>query len=102
MPSIAPGLVRCCGSGSGIAVTESKLAAGFSVTVANPKSRILACPRSVAKMFAGLMSRWTMPLPCAASSASAISIASGKICSESSGRLAIRCLSVWPSRNSTP
>ena len=27
-------------------------------------------------MFAGLMSRWTMPLPCAAASASAISIAS--------------------------
>src|SRR6516225_8068794 len=29
-------------------------------------------------MLAGLMSRWTMPLPCAASSASAISIANGE------------------------
>ena len=35
-------------------------------------------PRSVTKMFAGLMSRWTMPLACAASSASAISMASEK------------------------
>jgi serine/threonine protein kinase len=25
-----------------------------------PKSRILACPRLVTKMFAGLMSRWTL------------------------------------------
>ena len=31
------------------------------VTFASPKSRILACPRLVTKMFAGLMSRWTMP-----------------------------------------
>jgi len=30
-------------------------------TFASPKSRILACPRLVTKMFAGLMSRWTMP-----------------------------------------
>src|SRR2546430_10674862 len=29
---------------------------------ARPKSRILACPRSVTKRFAGLISRWTMPL----------------------------------------
>ena len=28
-----------------------------SERLANPKSRILACPRSVTKMFAGLMSR---------------------------------------------
>ena len=46
-------------------------------TLARPKSRILAWPRSVTKMLAGLMSRWTMPLPWAASSASAISMASG-------------------------
>src|ERR1700691_1015245 len=45
---------------------------GFSVTFARPKSRIFACPRFVTKMFAGLMSRWTMPFACAASSASAI------------------------------
>src|SRR6202140_265414 len=34
---------------------------------ANPKSRILACPRSVKNRFAGLMSRWTIPLEWAAS-----------------------------------
>ena len=28
---------------------------------AKPKSRIFACPRLVTKMFAGLMSRWTIP-----------------------------------------
>ncbi len=31
------------------------------VTLANPKSRILACPRLVTKMFADLTSRCTMP-----------------------------------------
>ena len=46
------------------------------VTFASPKSRILACPRLVTKMLAGLMSRWTMPSAWAASSASAISMAS--------------------------
>ena len=46
--------------------------------LASPKSRILAWPRLVTKMLAGLMSRWTMPLECAASSASAISIASDR------------------------
>jgi hypothetical protein len=30
-------------------------------TLARPKSRILACPRLVTKMLAGLMSRWTIP-----------------------------------------
>ena len=49
------------------------------LTFANPKSRILAWPRLVTKMFAGLMSRWTIPSACAASSASAISMASERI-----------------------
>ena len=31
------------------------------VNFASPKSRILACPRLVMKMLAGLMSRWTIP-----------------------------------------
>ncbi len=33
----------------------------FSVSFANPKSRILAWLRLVMKMFAGFMSRWIMP-----------------------------------------
>ena len=44
--------------------------------LARPKSRILAWPRLVTKMLAGLMSRWMMPLAWAASRASAISMAS--------------------------
>ena len=55
------------------------------VTLASPKSRILAWPRLVTKMFAGLMSRWTMPSACAASSASAISMARDSRASVSSG-----------------
>ena len=35
---------------------------------ARPKSRTFAWPRLVTKTFAGLMSRWTIPLACAASS----------------------------------
>ena len=47
-----------------------------------------------------LMSRWTMPSACAASSASAISIPSVSTVSTSMGRLPMRCFSVVPSRNS--
>ena len=39
---------------------------------AKPKSRIFAWVRAVTKMFAGLMSRWMIPLECAASRPSAI------------------------------
>ena len=40
-------------------------------TLASPKSKILAWPRFVTKMFAGLMSRCTIPCECAASKPSA-------------------------------
>jgi len=46
--------------------------AGTGDNLAKPKSSILACPRSVTKMFAGLMSRCVIPFVCAASNASAI------------------------------
>src|SRR5450755_2156763 len=59
------------------------------VSFARPKSRTLACPRLVTKMLPGLISRWTMPSLCAASSASAISIARDSRVSDSSGRLPI-------------
>ena len=100
MPSVEPGLVRCC---SGmvrvwvLAELEEELSAP---TFASPKSRILACPRSVTKMLAALMSRWTIPLPCAASSASATSMARGSRISRSRGRPAMRCFRVTPSRYS--
>src|SRR6476646_1983551 len=60
------------------------------VTFASPKSRILACPRWVTKMFPGFMSRWTIPLAWAASSASAMSMPSESKVSVSSGLPAIR------------
>ena len=64
VPSVAPGLVRCS---SLTAVIGAVTSAGcislliVRVTFASPKSKILACPRFVMKMLAGLMSRWTIP-----------------------------------------
>jgi hypothetical protein len=43
-----------------------------TANLAKPKSSIFACSRSVTKMFEVLISRWMMPLSCAAASASAI------------------------------
>ena len=101
VPTAVPGLVRNCRSGPAVAaVIPSAAVSGEAFTLASPKSRTLACPRLVTKMFAGLMSRCTIPSACAASSASAISIDSGKMLSSSIARPAIRCFSVIPSRNS--
>jgi hypothetical protein len=44
----------------------------------HPKSSTFAWPAAVMKMFALLISRWTIPLPCAASSALAISTADAR------------------------
>jgi hypothetical protein len=59
VPSVEPGLVRCCSSITAVIVfaevTWLEELAG--ATFANPKSRILACPRLVTNMLAGLMSR---------------------------------------------
>ena len=95
-----PGLVSCSCADSGWHRGNRRRLRLSGVTFASPKSRILACPRSVTKMLAGLMSRWTMPLACAASSASAISMAKSSTASISSGVPAMRCFSVTPSRNS--
>ena len=51
--------------------------------MARPKSRIFACPRSVMKMFAGLISRWTIPAAWAASRASASCVLSSRTASYS-------------------
>ena len=56
-----------------VAAVSTVSATGRSgASLANPKSRILACPRWVMKILAGLMSRCTISFACAASSASAI------------------------------
>ena len=59
-----------------VAASAAMIPSSGPVSFANPKSSTLACPRVVTKIFAGLMSRCTMPSACAASSASAISMAS--------------------------
>ena len=72
----------------------------LSSSLARPKSRIFACPRSVTNRLAGLMSRWATPLRCAASSASAMWIAYSTTSSLGSGRPVSRLFSVWPSSSS--
>src|SRR6266567_6898631 len=64
VPSAAPGLVRCSSLiavACAVTPAASTILLATGVTLANPKSRILAWPRFVTKMFAGFMSRWTMP-----------------------------------------
>ena len=74
MPKATPGLVRCSGSIDAVALAAAAApsVALLGASFARPKSRILACPRWLTKMFAGLVSRWTMPSVCAASSASVV------------------------------
>ena len=70
-------------------------------TFANPKSRILACPREVTNRFAGLMSRWVIPAECAASKA--VGDLDGQRKQGIDRRVVarqMRCFSVVPSRNS--
>ena len=80
VPSVEPGLVSCSSPASVLASSSPMTVGAFPATesfssiLARPKSRIFAWPRAVTKMLAGLMSRWTMPAVCAASSASAISM----------------------------
>ena len=72
VPIEVPGLVSCAVSTPTVSMELPLRLATFGfATLANPKSRIFTCPRFVTKMFAGLMSRCTMPSLCAASSASA-------------------------------
>ena len=94
---LCPGLVRC--SLRVRSWRSWRRSPASLVTLASPKSRILACPRLVTKMLAGLMSRWTMPSAWAASSASAISMASARSDRVPSGACDA-VLQCRPSRNS--
>ena len=87
---------------SGLGVRAARLLdePAATSTFAKPKSRILAWPRLVTKILAGLMSRWTIPSECAASSASATSMARLIRTSSSMGLPPMRCFSVRPSKNS--
>ncbi len=92
-----PGLVSS--SAGVVAVGWSAASAVDERTLASPKSRILACPRLVTKTFAGLMSRWMMPLAWVVSSASASWMPRSRSSSIGSGFPVMCALSVWPSSN---
>ena len=76
VPRVVPGLVRKSSARlaavGNVGSSDSVLCSGPGVSLASPKSRILAWPRVVKKIFAGLMSRCMMPFECAASRPSAI------------------------------
>jgi hypothetical protein len=57
VPSVLPGLVRYPGSTSYVASVSDSEIPFARLTLANPKSKIFACPRFVTKIFPGLMSR---------------------------------------------
>ena len=84
VPTALPGLVNSSLT-LAVGIAESLTPSAAEVSFAKPKSRIFARPRFVTKIFAGLMSRWTMPFSCAASRASAISAPSSNTCSMGSG-----------------
>ena len=54
VPSVLPALVKCS---SVMVGAESTFSDAAGAIFASPKSRIFACPLSIMKMFAGLMSR---------------------------------------------
>ena len=89
VPTVLPGSVNSA-SAERVGSCEAPTAADPDIAFASPKSSIFG-PRSVRKMFAGLMSRWTMPLLCAASSASATARAISTRAGGSIGPRASRC-----------
>ena len=80
---------------------ESDTVAGAAscFSFAKPKSSNFV-PDFVSMTLPGFRSRWVMPLRCALSSASEISIAYCNTCSSGRGPFSIRCASVSPSRYS--
>src|SRR5271169_2416977 len=87
-----------------VATAENAGAAEFvpeakACSLASPKSSNLA-PALVSMTLPGFRSRWTIPLRCALSRASAISIAMRRVSSGVSGLRAIRADNVSPSRYS--
>ena len=101
VPIVVPAVVSSFGCTAVGASECSVPPAGRARSIlARPKSRILACPRGVTKMFAGLRSRWTIPFEWADSRASAIWVPRSRSEPSSNGPLRIRSASVSPSRSS--
>ncbi len=99
-----PGLVSSSAASS-VGASSAGAVAGACrgcapVIFASPKSSTLASPRRVTNRFAGLMSRWTMPLPWAACNASATCEPMRTISSTGIGEPESRYFKVWPSMSS--
>ena len=93
VPGITPTCVSDSSSEESVVVPTLPSLASF----AKPKSRIFTCPFGVRKIFAGLMSRCTIPLACDAANASATCTAMSSRSSRSIGRPWIRCFRLSPS-----
>ena len=93
VPGVTPSVVSDVSSGSDVFGTGA-------ASLAKPKSSTLTRPRLVTKRFAGLMSRWIMPLVCAVSSASATSMPHCTNCVHGIRPALMRCFTVCPSRSS--
>ena len=77
VPMAEPGLVRCSSAMRGFdGVAGGSDGRGGLRDLGQSEVEDFGVPRLVTKIFAGLMSRWTMPCAWAASSASAISMPS--------------------------
>ena len=87
-----PGSVRNC-----VAVRLAPEAVPACFILASPKSSTFTCPRGATMMFAGLISRCTIPLACAASSASATCNGDRQGVGQRQRRAANIASSVWPS-----
>ena len=99
VPNATPGLVSNA-SVVTVGIDDTPTPAPPGHCFASPKSRIFACPRFVTKIFAGLISRCTIPFVCAASNASAISIPHCTNCSTGTVPCAMRSRNVCPSKHS--
>ena len=95
MPSAIPSSVM-----ASVASRVASSVISVSRSLASPKSSTFTRPSSLTMMLPGLTSRWTMPLSCAAASASAMGMARSNNRSSSNPRLGIRVARVWPSTSS--
>ena len=100
MPRITPICVIAGEVMVGDCDSPGDIAAAGSIAFASPKSSTFTVPSSRTFTLRGLRSRWMMPCPCAASSASAICFAIRSASSRTIGLCAIRSASVGPSTSS--
>ena len=93
VPGITPSVVSDVSSAGGVFGVAA-------ASLAKPKSSTLTRPRRVMSRFAGLISRWIMPLECAVSSASATSMPHCTKRVHGTRPALISCFTVCPSNSS--